>query len=181
MTGNTVLTGISLANSEYIQAVERASTFLTFFAGAMLGRLLLRLARSPWLPLCFEAILLMICTGIDQAHSLAISLITLAMGIQATAITRFKGKPVSTVVVTSTLARLAEAALDSLARHRIFGGMDGSGGTRLLMVTWLAYVLGAMLAVLLANYVAAPLAVSAGILFLTSWITRRHGPTMAHK
>ena len=174
MTGNTVLTGISLANAKYGQALDGVLTFMTFFGGAMVGRLLLRLAHGPWLPLCVEALLLMVCASIEQAHSLVITLIAFAMGIQATAVTRFKGKPVSTVVVTSTLARLAETTLDLLARHRIFGKVDRVGGGRLLFLTWLAYVLGAVLAVLLADYIAAPLAVSAAIILLTSWVTRSY-------
>jgi len=41
-------------------------------------------------------------------------ILALAMGIQASAITHFSGVAVSTVVVTSTLARAADATLDRM-------------------------------------------------------------------
>jgi uncharacterized membrane protein YoaK (UPF0700 family) len=94
------------------------------------------------------------------------------MGMQATAITRFSGKAVSTVVVTSTLARLAETTLDFLARRRMPGGVGGDGRAMLLASTWASYALGAILAVFFAKIVSAPLLVSAGLILLVSWATR---------
>src|SRR4051794_37277915 len=72
MTGNTVLTGISLANADFGTALERALTFVTFFGGAMVGRLSLRFARSAWLPLLIEALVLAVSSFMAHQQSLAI-------------------------------------------------------------------------------------------------------------
>ena len=175
MTGNTVLTGISLANGEFAVAIERASTFLTFFGGAMLGRLSLRFARSAWLPLLVEAVILCVSSFMEPA-SLTILFIAFAMGIQATAITKFKGAAISTIVLTSTLARLAEAMLDFFARHRIFATPSQKSPAALLAITWVAYAAGAVIAVLLLKVSSAALLAAGAIILLVSWAFSREDP-----
>jgi uncharacterized membrane protein YoaK (UPF0700 family) len=169
MTGNTVLTGISLANADFVTALDRALTFVTFFAGAMLGRLSLRFAKSAWLPLFIEAAILAVSTFLLERQSLAILLIAFAMGIQATAITKFKGAAISTIVLTSTLARLAEATLDFFARHKRLSTVSQKTPAALLAVTWVAYAVGAMLAILLLKVTQAPLLVAAAIVLALSY------------
>jgi uncharacterized membrane protein YoaK (UPF0700 family) len=173
MTGNTVLAGISLAKRDHVGALAAASTFVTFFVGAMAGRRLLRRARSPWLPLLAEALVLTAAAVIDPERALAVTLVAFAMGMQATAITSFRGRAVSTVVVTSTLARLAEAASDAIARDRSMAEPNGDGGAMLLAMTWISYACGATLAVFFASLVEKPLLVSATIVLVVSWATRK--------
>ena len=64
------------------------------------------------------------------------------MGLQASAITQFGGVAVSTVVVTSTLARTADAALDQLWPAEA-GKLPVVATPRLLLLTWLGYLVGA--------------------------------------
>jgi uncharacterized membrane protein YoaK (UPF0700 family) len=169
MTGNTVLTGLSLANGEWLTALDRALTFVTFFGGAMVGRLALRAAHSAWLPLLGEAVILALCALVPDRPSVAVLWIAFAMGMQATAITKFKGAAISTIVLTSTLARLAEATLDFIARHKVLAAATHRAPTTLLALTWIAYAFGAMLAVLLRKVTHAPLLVAAAIVVLLAW------------
>ena len=179
MTGNTVLTGISLAGADFGTALERALTFVTFFAGAMIGRLSLRFARSAWLPLLVEALVLAVSSFMAHQQSLAVLCIAFAMGIQATAITKFKGTAISTIVLTSTLARLAEATLDFLARHRVLATVNQSSPAALMAITWIAYAVGALLAVLLLKVTTAPLLVASAIVLTLSWSYWRAGANIA--
>jgi len=179
MTGNTVLTGISLAGADFGTALERALTFVTFFAGAMIGRLSLRFARSAWLPLLVEALVLAVSSFMAHQQSLAVLCIAFAMGIQATAITKFKGTAISTIVLTSTLARLAEATLDFLARHKVLATVSQKSPAALMAITWIAYAIGALVAVLLLKVTTAPLLVASAIVLALSWSYWRAGANIA--
>jgi uncharacterized membrane protein YoaK (UPF0700 family) len=162
MTGNTVLAGLALADGQWIKALQRIATLAVFFAGAVLGRTLLNLSgnRSA-VPLAIEAGFTFLAAFLASEGNVEIALITFAMGIQTTALTRFHGVALSTVVMTSTMARLAESAADRLMRgfgrraplHGVPGG--------LLMWTWVAYGGGAAIAGVLVRYVAVPLALPA--------------------
>jgi uncharacterized membrane protein YoaK (UPF0700 family) len=165
MTGNTVLTGISLAQADFVTALDRALTFVTFFGGAMLGRLSLRFAKSAWLPLFLEAAILALSTALRDP-AIAVMCIAFAMGIQATAVTKFKGAAISTIVLTSTLARLAEATLDFIARHKVLATVSQKSPAALLAITWVAYALGAVVAVLLLKVTSLPL-LAASVIVLT--------------
>ncbi|HTR84788.1 MAG TPA: YoaK family protein [Reyranella sp.] len=165
MTGNTVLAGIAAAQRDGMQAWHHLTPLLAFFAGAMLSRLLLRLTRSPKVPLVVEAILLAGVGFLPIGPEAAVLIVAVAMGVQASAITSFAGSAISTVVVTSTLARFADAALDRL----------WSGGAwtppaivnrRLLILTWSAYLAGAIIGTILVPAIPWPLLVPAGMLLL---------------
>ena len=173
MTGNTVLAAISLANGDFVLALERAFTLVTFFGGAMLGRMLLRIAGSSYLPLLVEALLLILSSSLPHQDSMVIPLVACAMGIQATATTRFHGAAISTVVMTTTLARLAESTLDFLARHKVFARMSQSIPVALLLLTWTSYAAGAVLAVLLLKVTSVPLFASAVLVLAVSWSFRK--------
>ncbi|HTS21699.1 MAG TPA: YoaK family protein [Casimicrobiaceae bacterium] len=175
MTGNTVLAGVSLAHADFTTALERGMTFVTFFAGAMLGRLSLRYAGNAWLPLFLEGSILALSTLLTQP-SRAVLWIALAMGLQATAVTRFKGAAISTIVLTSTLARLGEAALDFIATHKALATADQNNPTALLAITWAAYAIGAVLAVLLLQVTSLPLLAASAVVLALSfscWHARR--------
>lgn len=158
MTGNSVLLAIGIAQQQWAQTAERLGTLGCFFVGAVGGRLLLRLAgQRPSLPLLAEALLLGAALGAEPRHGLALWLMAAAMGVQASAMTRFSGAALSTVVMTSTLARIARAAADALVAP--FGPKAPAGGepVGLLFGTWLAYALGAAMATLLLPRLGAPL------------------------
>lgn len=177
MTGNTVLAGLSIANQEWAIAFDRVVTLATFFAGSMLGRVLQRTRPGqPWLLLFVEAMLIAASALVNPAHTQFIWLLAVAMGIQATAITSVHGMAISTVVVTSTMARLAEIAVDALAgaprpKGRAIGAPTGAA------LMWMSYAGGAIAAVLLMKVTSLTILVSAGVVLLASmlWRTRSVG------
>ena len=118
MTGNTVLAGIAAAQRNYTDAWHHLAPLLAFFLGAMLSRLLLRLSHRPTAGLLVEAALLAVVGFLPISPEPAVLILAVAMGVQASAITHFSGNAVSTVVVTSTLARTADtAARPAVARR----------------------------------------------------------------
>jgi uncharacterized membrane protein YoaK (UPF0700 family) len=147
MTGNTVLIGIALAKQEWAAGSLRVATVTVFFGSAVAGRLLLSVTSGKqWAPLLIEAMLLALAAitpGGDQSWVL---MLAAAMGIQATAVTQFGGVAVSTVVVTSAIARVAERVADFA--HR--GGKPDSDvarlQARLQAAAWAGYCVGAAFA-----------------------------------
>ncbi len=163
MTGNTVLAGIAAAEGFYELAAQRLAPLITFFLGAMLARLLLRLVHRPAAPLLLEAIVLAAVGFLPVGRETAVLIVAFAMGLQASALTHFGGTSVSTVVVTSTLARVADAALDRLwpvpART-----LPSIATPRLLALTWAGYFAGAVIGTVLLHLTRWPLLVPAALL-----------------
>lgn len=164
MTGNTVLAGIAAAEGFHELAVQRLAPLLTFFAGAMLARLLLRLLRRPMAPLLLEALILAGVGFLPIGREAAVLIVALAMGLQASAITHFGGTSVSTVVVTSTLARIADATLDRIWAAKGSRPLPSIAAPSLLMLTWAGYLVGAVAGTLLLHLTAWPLVVPAVLL-----------------
>ena len=162
MTGNTVLAGLSLGEGHFDLAAKRLAPLVTFFLGAMLARLLLRLFHRPAMPLLIEAALLAVVGLLPIGREPSLMLVALAMGLQASAITHFGGTSVSTVVVTSTLARIAEATLDRM--WPTGRPLPSVATPRLLALTWIGYLIGATGGVLLVRAVHWPLLVPAVLL-----------------
>ncbi|HSS87444.1 MAG TPA: YoaK family protein [Reyranella sp.] len=148
MTGNTVLAGIAAAQRNDTDAWYHLAPLLAFFAGAMLSRLLLRLWHRPNVCLLVEAALLAVVGFLPLGPESAVLILAMAMGLQASAITHFSGNAVSTVVVTSTLARTADAVLD-----RLWPGekkpLPTAPNLPLLALTWMGYLAGAVAGALL--------------------------------
>lgn len=177
MTGNTVLAALSIANQDWPLALDRIVTLAVFFAGAMLGRVLHRAwGQRPWLPLLVEASLIAVAAFVDPERTLAIWLVAAAMGLQATAVTRVRGSTISTVVVTSTMARLAENAVDALTGRA--GDEDaGRSASSGLTLAWGSYAAGAIAAVLLMKATSLPLLAAAAVVFLVSLLWMQRGGT----
>ena len=165
MTGNTVLAGIAAAQRNYTDAWHHLAPLLAFFAGAMLSRLLLRLSHKPTAGLLVEAALLAVVGFLPIDRELAVMIVAVAMGVQASAITHFGGRAVSTVVVTSTLARTADALLD-----RLWAGekkqLPAVTNLPLLGFTWMGYLVGAVAGTLLLAVMPYPLLVPVALLGL---------------
>jgi uncharacterized membrane protein YoaK (UPF0700 family) len=165
MTGNTVLAGIAAAQRNYTDAWHHLAPLLAFFAGAMLSRLLLRLSHKPTAGLLVEAALLTVVGFLPIDRELAVMIVAVAMGVQASAITHFGGRAVSTVVVTSTLARTADALLD-----RLWAGEKKQPpavtNLPLLGFTWMGYLVGAVAGTLLLAVMPYPLLVPVALLGL---------------
>jgi uncharacterized membrane protein YoaK (UPF0700 family) len=168
MTGNTVLAGIAAAEGAYELAGQRLAPLATFFIGAMAARLLLRLVRKPYAPLLLEAAILAVVGFLPLGGEAAVLIVAAAMGLQASALTHFGGTAVSTVVVTSTMARIADATLDRIwpvvPRHRL----PSIATPRLLALTWLGYLGGAMAGTALLHLIAWPLLVPAALLAIVA-------------
>jgi uncharacterized membrane protein YoaK (UPF0700 family) len=165
MTGNTVLAGIALAEGRYPDAGRHLAPLVAFFIGAMLARLMLRLWARPMIPILLEAAIIGAMGFLPLASESAVLVLAFAMGLQASAITQFGGVSVSTVVVTSTLARTADAALDRLWPAEA-APLPAVTTPRLLMLTWVGYLAGAVAGGLLLHAVAWPLIAPAVLLVI---------------
>jgi uncharacterized membrane protein YoaK (UPF0700 family) len=163
MTGNTVLAGIAVSRGHHADAWHHFTPLLAFFLGAMLARGLLRLLKAPAVGILIEAALIAAVGFVDIGIEPAVLVLALAMGLQASSITTFAGSAVSTVVVTSTLARTADTAVD-----RLWPGAEkapaASTSTQLLALTWVGYVAGAIVGGLLVDVMKVPLIVPAVLL-----------------
>jgi uncharacterized membrane protein YoaK (UPF0700 family) len=177
MTGNTVLTAIALAERDAARAVDCGLMLACFFGGVIFGRLLLTLGRgrAAW-PLTLEAALLVACVLMPPERWLALGTVALAMGVQAAALSRFAGVSVSTVVVTSTMVRLAEANIDFLLRFFGRAATAERAPWLLLSGVWLAYAVGALLAVLLTPASSTPVLVAAGLVIAVVMLRRGATP-----
>jgi len=118
--------------------------------------------QRPATPLLIEAALLAVVGLLPIGREPSLMLVALAMGLQASAITHFGGTSVSTVVVTSTLARIAEATLDRM--WPTGRPLPSVATPRLLALTWIGYLVGAVGGVLLVGAVHWPLLVPAALL-----------------
>ncbi len=163
MTGNTVLAGIAAARGDHVGAWHHFVPLLAFFLGAMLARLLLRQLKSPTVGILIEAALIGGLGFFAIGAEPAVLVLAFAMGLQASSITSFGGNTVSTVVVTSTLARTADTAVD-----RLWPGAGkapaATASAQLLALTWLGYVVGAIVGALLLAITAYPLVAAAVVL-----------------
>jgi uncharacterized membrane protein YoaK (UPF0700 family) len=165
MTGNTVLAGIAAAQRNHTEAWHHLAPLLAFFVGAMLSRLLLRLWHLPNACLAVEAALLAVVGFLAIDRELAVLIVALAMGVQASAITHFAGSAVSTVVVTSTLARTADSLLDWLWPGEK-KDLPTAPNLPLLGLTWIGYLVGAVTGALLLGVMPYPLLVPVALLAL---------------
>jgi uncharacterized membrane protein YoaK (UPF0700 family) len=168
MTGNTVLAGIAAAQQDYQGSWHHLAPLAAFFSGAMISRLMLRLTGRPTAGLIAEAALMGGVGFLPIGREPQVLILAVAMGIQASAITRFAGISLSTVVVTSTLARTADGLVDWLAGNQ---GQTLPSVERpwLLAMTWTAYLVGALAGAWLVALLAWPLLVPAvlvGLLLL---------------
>jgi uncharacterized membrane protein YoaK (UPF0700 family) len=169
MTGNTVLAGIALAEGHTIKAGHLLAPLLAFFFGALLAYLLERLWHKRSIALIIEALLIAVVGFLPIGIEPAVLVLALAMGVQANAITHFAGEAISTVVVTSTLARTAEAALDLVWKPEK-PAPSAAPKPRLLALTWTGYLVGAIAGGLLLHLMPYPLLVPAALLVLVIFL-----------
>lgn len=147
MTGNTVLMGLALVKSDATMLLDRGLAIAAFFVGAVTGRWLARMNDTRrWLPVLVEAGMLSLSLRFGHQDPATVWIIAAAMGIQSTILTKFAGSTVSTVVVTGTMSRVAEAVADLLIRPFDFSRPTPATPPGLLLATWAAYGVGAALA-----------------------------------
>jgi uncharacterized membrane protein YoaK (UPF0700 family) len=177
MTGNTVLAGLALADRHWDVALQRGMTLAAFFAGVVAASLLLRLLRGRSAPpLVAEAALILVSAFAEARASLSIALIATAMGMQAVAVTRFRSVVASTVVVTTTMARLAEFSLAwCIARPQARAAAPKTAPA-LLVAIWASYGLGAIAAPFAMAVTARPLFFPAAVLVVVAALTVLNQP-----
>jgi uncharacterized membrane protein YoaK (UPF0700 family) len=155
MTGNSVLFAIAAAQGEWQRAARYGFTLAVFFAGAVIASVLRRRSGRPILPLLTGALLLLVAAFAPFEPMLELGLLALAMGFQGAAINRFGPANLQTIVVTSTMIRVA----DAIAVRMLPGGATpgASAAMRLDAFVWIAYVAGAAAAVGARHLMARPL------------------------
>ncbi len=169
MTGNTVLAGLALAGGHWDIALQRAMTLAAFCIGVVFASFLLRLFRDrSVLPLVGEAALILCAAFIEPSATLALMLIATAMGMQAVSVTRFRSVVASTVVVTTTMARLAEFCTAWLVARPQAEAAIAKTAPALLGVIWTCYGMGAILAAFAMAVTSRPLFVPAVMLAIVA-------------
>jgi uncharacterized membrane protein YoaK (UPF0700 family) len=166
MTGNTVLAGIAVGTRNYTDAWHHFLPLVAFFLGGMLSRCLQRLARTPTAPLIVEALLLATIGFLKIDPEAAVLVVAVAMGLQASASAPFCTGAVSTVVVTSTLTRAADAVLDRLWLGAKSDPPVVAADLRLLSLVWAGYLLGAIAGALVIPVLPYPLLLPAALLVI---------------
>ena len=176
MTGNTVLAGLSLAEGKWDIAWQRGMTLAAFCIGVVAASVVLRLARGRnAVPLVCEAVLVFASAFAEARANLSIALIAAAMGMQAVAVTRFRQIVASTVVVTTTMARLAEFGLHWCVARPDAKAAAPKIAPSLLGAIWACYGLGAVGASLAMRILTQPLFVPAVMLVIVAsilWLRR---------
>jgi uncharacterized membrane protein YoaK (UPF0700 family) len=169
MTGNTVLAGIAIAQGEHHDAMRHLTPLVAFFLGAMLARLLLRVWHKAAVPLLIEAVIIAGLGFLSVEREPAVLILAFAMGLQAAGMTHFGGTAISTVVVTSTLARTAEATLDSIWRSQQ-APLPPVARPWLLALSWTGYLAGAAIGAGLLHVMSVPLIVPALLLVIVVFL-----------
>ena len=161
MTGNSVLLAIAAARGEGARLMTYGFTLAAFFVGAMAASALRRATGRPTIALVAAVALLLIAAVGGMAANVRLSLLAAAMGLQAGAIMRFGTTQLSTVVVTTTMVRLA----DHVVEHFLPSPQPGDpGSVRIYGIAWIAYGGGAAVAVTAQRFMRWPLLIAALVL-----------------
>ncbi|SKA01223.1 Uncharacterized membrane protein YoaK, UPF0700 family [Enhydrobacter aerosaccus] len=166
MTGNTVLAGIALAQGDYGHALYQFAALAAFVVGAVLSHFLLRLTARPTAGLLAEAVLIAGIGFLPIQPELQAMIVAAAMGLQASAITQFGGVSISTVVITSTLARIADSLLDRFRPVDAKSERSAALNLHLLPLSWAGYLAGAFAGTLMIAILPWPLLAAAVLLLL---------------
>ena len=164
MTGNTALLGLALAEGRWREAGEKAAAILCFFAGLLAIRLLLQqgrgLRQGRALAVLAASLLILVAAFLPRPFNVLV--LGAALGGQNAAFSRFRGQGINTSFVSGDLQKLAKA----MARRLSGDGVRRGDRVVLLVVpsVWVAYVAGAMVAVLCQRILALPLLVPAAML-----------------
>lgn len=174
MTGNTVLASMSLAQQQWDIAWERVAPLLAFFGGAALSSLCDRLdGKLAHLPLLAEALLLAVASTLDPDRIVWLWLTAVAMGMQGTMMVRYRHATLSTVVITSTIARLGQSVVGLTVPSSAAKPAEARPAPGMLALTWLLYCIGAVVATLLSPRMPYALSLSAILIFVAALVQRR--------
>ena len=169
MTGNTVLAGLALAGGHWDIALQRGVTLGAFCVGVVLASFILRLFRERRvIPLAVEVVFILAAALIEPSATLSLVLIATAMGMQAVSVTRFRSVVASTVVVTTTMARLAEFCTAWVVARPQAQAAVAKTAPALLVVIWICYGLGAIVAAFAMAVTSRPLFIPAAMLAIVA-------------
>lgn len=173
MSGNSVALGIALNQRQWAMCMFRFWPILLYFIGLMFGRTLLeigakrRTRRIASIAFACEAVLLAIAVFVNQPAGSSpgsgwqytgVALLSLAMGIQNAALTKFSSLTIHTGFVTGTLVNAAERLVafgtdvidavrssKSLPQAILLSARGKAFRFGIFLVfVWLAYILGAV-------------------------------------
>lgn len=139
MTGNTVIFAISLLRDAE-RAFMPAMLILLFFAGSVLGRILVDRFNAS-VALYGEAALL-VAAGLAPSYG-GLGIISFAMGMQNTSLGTFAGVQANTSFVSGDYSRLAQAVADLALRRTD----EARRAISIFLPLIAAYALGALAAV----------------------------------
>ena len=177
MTGNSVLLAIAAARGDGARVMAYGLTLAAFFSGAIAASALRRATARPAVSLLVAAALLLIAAVVNMALDLRLALLAATMGLQAGAISRFGTTQLQTVVVTSTMVRLA----DQLVERLMPSVHPAEPGTmQIHAAAWLAYAGGAALAVGAERIMRWPLLCAGLVLVVVTIDVARDGRRTAH-
>jgi uncharacterized membrane protein YoaK (UPF0700 family) len=155
MSGNTTQTGYQTAEGEFGPASASALAILFFFIGTFAGALFAgsvgRVTRR--LVFAFVSAMLAAVIGLTQIGSLStsfgIAIVSFAMGVFNSALSRVGAQAVSLTFVTGTLSRVG-SHLALAARRAPLADSQGPWDTHLRRVLvlgriWLGFIIGAVL------------------------------------
>lgn len=149
MTGNTVLLAISLAQGEWARVSVYAMTLAAFLAGALVAEAAKRRGVPASLPLLLSGLPLVAVWAAGLEGDVALAALAAGMGLQGGSVARFAEINVQTVVITGTILKLAEAAIDRVVRPAKGAPAPTAKGLSVFAATWLAYAAGAVISLAL--------------------------------
>jgi uncharacterized membrane protein YoaK (UPF0700 family) len=156
MTGNTVLFGIALAEADWRRAVTYATTLFAFFLAGIVASIIRRALQRSDIILYGSAACLLLALLPREAPELVLALLAVAMAFQGAAVQRFGRMAISTVVVTSTMLRLAEGIVGRVWRSSAATRPEALEAVPMSATAWATYAVGGATTI-------------AGAAYLTSW------------
>lgn len=142
MTGTTVLLGIAAVHGDGSLAAHYVLTVGAFAAGALFGALLKRITGRGSTPLLIGGAALIGLVVAAPSRVTALVLLAAVMGLQGSAVARFRSISLQTIVITGTIVRLAEGVVTT-----VLGGGKAEPDVHEANVhhalTWSGYLIGA--------------------------------------
>jgi uncharacterized membrane protein YoaK (UPF0700 family) len=172
MTGNSVLVAIAAARGEGMRVMAYGLTLAAFFSGAIAASALRRATGRPVFSLLAAVAFLLIAAVADVSPDLRLALLAATMGLQAGTISRFGTAQIQTVVVTSTMVRLADQLVERLMPS---ANPVEPGAIQSHAAAWLAYAGGAALAIGAERIMRWPLLCAALVLLVVTIDVARDG------
>jgi uncharacterized membrane protein YoaK (UPF0700 family) len=159
MTGNTVLLAIAVIDGSRSAMIAHGAALAAFFVGALIGRSVACLGPTRAPTFLVEAALIGLLVAVPLPPLPELAILSAAMGVQASARVRVGEIDLASVVVTTTLVRLAGHLVDLVARPQAADRATGRRAALSYALAWIAYGLGAAAGALALGLMERPLLV----------------------